>query len=208
MIKTLLVLLALAAIPIAVRGTPQVPDRLVYKGNTYPLLANPLESFYQDAKSRPKFFSFPGQELSGNWRGYVATWEIADGKLYLIEIDSWICASGTSEDCQHADLATLFGKRYRNGKVKADWYSGELRLANGRVLRYPWIGYSAIFEHEIVLSVKAGRLAAERHIDNSKRELPSEQDLLEQELEKLEQKSKEKPKPPHKRLGGLAGERP
>lgn len=195
--RPLLVLVVFAVAPIVVHATPQAPDQIIYKGRYYPLMTNPLESFYE-GKTRPRFFFAPGYRSSGNFRGYIATWEILENRLFLVAIDTWICESDIAESCQRVDLRDLFGKKYRDGRVEANWYSGDLRLANGRILRDPWTGYAAIFEHEIMLTVKSGRMVGEKHVDYSKRELPSVYELMEQELQKLERKDKQKSESPKK----------
>lgn len=173
--------------PLATQATPQVPDKLIYEGRVYDLFANPLESYYAGNHRRPSFYQNqdPKSISTALWRGYVATWEIQAGALYLTEIDSWICNSQNIEECVKADLKQLFGDQYQDGKVKADWYTGNLKMPLGEMLRSVWSGYSSIYEQEIVLQVQAGRIVGKQLVDNTKRKLPSEYELLEQEVEKL-----------------------
>jgi len=90
--RFLLSILLLMLITSAAFATAQAPDVLIYNGKTYDLFSNPLEDFYgEDESKRPKFWVAPDTMSSGNWRGYVATWEIIDDKLYLSKIDSWFC---------------------------------------------------------------------------------------------------------------------
>ena len=83
---------------------------------------------------------------NGNWRGYGATWEIESKVLYLREIDAVICnfQEFISKKCKKAELRELFGDKYVNGMVKADWYSGELRIPDGRQLEYVHMGYGSV----------------------------------------------------------------
>lgn len=64
-------------------GTAQVPDLIIYKGDTLILHANPLESYYNKDNPRPKHFYVSGYGSTACWRGYQAIWEIKDNKLYL-----------------------------------------------------------------------------------------------------------------------------
>jgi hypothetical protein len=81
--RFLLSILLLMLTTSAIFATAQDPDLLIYNGKTYDLFSNPLENFYDGNKSkRPKFWVEPNSVSSGNWRGYVATWEIIDDKLY------------------------------------------------------------------------------------------------------------------------------
>lgn len=75
-------------------GTAQIPDKLIYQGDTIRLYSNPLESLYNNDNPRPEnFFKLEGCWNTACWRGYQATWEIKENKLYLIEI----------ADCCHGD---------------------------------------------------------------------------------------------------------
>jgi len=67
-------------------GTAQIPDILIYNNDTISLYSNPLESFYNEKNPRPKNFGIDGCWSTACWRGYQATWQIIDKKLYLIEI--------------------------------------------------------------------------------------------------------------------------
>ena len=174
-------------------ATPQAPDKLIYEGKPYDLFSNPLESYFESGKDRPRFFIDPDPKhlLTGLWRGYIATWKIEGGALYLVEIDSWICDESQNNKCRRADLKELFGAKYRDGKAEADWYSGELKLPVGKMLRSVWSEYSSIYEKEIILKVESGKVVGKELIDNTKKNLPSEMELLEQEVKKLDQKLKE-----------------
>ena len=190
--RVLLIAFALLVLPINSFATPQAPDKLIYKGRTYHLFANPLESFYKEKESRPIFRIAPNAWSSGNWRGYVATWEVKDGHLYLTEIDSWVCGEDSPENCKKADLKELFGERYRDGRVKADWFSGELRMPEGEVLRYVHMGYVSLYERDFILNVESGKITGERVVDNTKKPIPPPSELERQELERMKKRG-EKP---------------
>ncbi len=190
-IRTTLALLTIVvALPLTVGATGQEPDILIYKGKPYDLFANPLESFYKTEKDRPLFRVRPNVISTGNWRGYIATWKIENGFLYLVKLDAWICRDWNKSTCTKVNLKRLFGKRYRNGRIQAKWFSGELRMPDGKMLQYVHMGYGSVYEREITLQVKSGKIVAESTIDNTQRVLPSEFELQRQELEKM------KPNPP------------
>ncbi len=166
-------------------ATAQAPDVLIYDNKIYDLYANPLETFYKNQLDRPSFSISPGLIVStGNWRGYVATWEIEEGTLYLRGIDSWLC-DAKGEKCKKTDLKELFGDQCIKGKVKANWFSGQLKIPNGKQLQYVHMGYGSIYERDIILTVDAGKITGKKVVDNTKRNLPSESELQKQELEKL-----------------------
>ena len=58
------------------------------------------------------------------------------------------------------------------------------------MLKYVHMGYGSVYEREITLQIKSGKIVAESTIDNTQRVLPSRHELERQVLEKM------KPKPP------------
>lgn len=103
-------------------ATAQSPDRIVYKGKERMLFSNPLEGYYSSGRKRPDFMIAPLTTSTGNWRGYVAMWQIENGKLYLTKIDSWLCRSSSERSCRKVSLAEIFKEKVKNGKVLADWF--------------------------------------------------------------------------------------
>ena len=159
-------------------ATGQVPDILIYHGDTLSIYANPLEELYTKKKPRPNFFGQkPYCNSTACWRGYQAKWQIIDNKLYLTGIFS--CCY--KEDKTKANLARLFGKKFINGKVKADWVSGNIISPQGEELYYVHMGYNSLYEKELEFSFKQGQLIGTRMYDNSK----SKQSIYSQDNELL-----------------------
>ena len=91
MMKAFSVTLLALLLSLKVFATAQAPDILIYDGQVFDLYSNPLESLYANEKERPDFrLDAKGSISTGNWRGYVAIWEIAGDKLYLGGLDAWI----------------------------------------------------------------------------------------------------------------------
>ncbi len=171
---------------LTVLATGQTADKIVYKGVERDLFTNPLESFYAtDPERRPNFMIAPLTSSTGNWRGYIATWEISEGKLFLTKLDSWICNNNVKESCEPARLSDLFPKEMIGEKVPADWFTGDLRVPDGKQLLYVHQGYGSIFERDLVFKVKSGIVGEPLVIDNTKRELPTPLEAARIELEKL-----------------------
>ena len=188
--RALLVASALVLFPIAALATAQAPDILLYDNKVYDVHANPLESFYPDKTSRPQFQIRPGSISSGNWRGYTAIWEIIGETLFLKGIDSWVCESKFSDEkCHKADLKELFGVRFQKGRVEANWFNGEVRIPDGKMLQYVHMGYGSVHEREILLTFQSGRITGKKVVDNTKRKFPTRLELQQRELEKLKNSS-------------------
>ena len=68
-------------------GTAQIPDILIFNGDTIPLFNCPLDYFPHNELLIPKsLFGSNGCFYTACWRNYVATWIIENEKLYLVQI--------------------------------------------------------------------------------------------------------------------------
>jgi len=134
--------------------TAQTPDILYHRGRRHDLCTLPLEVYFSRmAKARrPRFHWFS----SALGRGYVATWEIRDGWLWLIDIEGDIKAK---EGRIPASLSLLFPRR--KGPVKATWMSGELRCPEGRDLNYVHCGFGTLVERDRLFSISRGQIEGE-----------------------------------------------
>lgn len=144
--------------------TAQLPDKLMYKGDTISIFSNPLESFLQlnNINSLPEF---KGCGSTDCWRGYVAVWEIVNDSLFLNAITP--CYKDCRSDPNNAKLKKLFGSNYMNGRVYAHWVDETLLSPQGRLLKYVHMGYGSIYEKELHLTIKKGKLTKENWITNS-----------------------------------------
>ena len=66
----------------------------------------------------------------------VGTWSIEGNRLYLIGLD-------TDDNGKKVGLEYLFP---RHEKVFADWFSGELRIPYGNLMKYVHQGYASLYE--------------------------------------------------------------
>ena len=168
--KLLAAISLVTLLAVRVMATAQAPDTIVYDNKVYDLFSSPLESFYKGRSSRPQFRIEPNTFSSGNQRGYFAIWVVEDNTLYLGGIKSWICEQDAQGDgnCKRADLKELFGEKLKDGGVHADWFTGELRIPDGKMLEYFHAGYFSVFERDIILKVEAGKVVSKAIVDNTK----------------------------------------
>ncbi len=158
-------------------ATAQFPDYLVYNGETVSIFSNPLESFFSEQNPRPdNLFRY---SCTACWRGYVATWEVKDGKLYLVKAIEGTCDSNAPE----IDMSKVFGRKL---PVEATWFSGVLRIPRGELLSYVHMGYGSVYEKELILTFKNGKLISEEIVDNTKKKIKSEDERTIEELNKLQ----------------------
>ena len=141
-------------------ATAQASDRLVYKGDTISIFSNPLEQHSDIDSLRLKKFGLEWMFMNtACWRGYIAEWKIEDDQLYLI---------GIFGDKSRADLAGLFGAKFIDGKVKADWVSANILSPQGKEIHNTNSGYEAYYERELEFHIEKGKLIGTTLHDNSK----------------------------------------
>jgi hypothetical protein len=132
--------------------TAQYREELTYKGEVYSMATEPLYSYLKD-KENIKFVV----TTTACWRGYIGKWIIYDQKLYLVGLDAHV------KGRKRIRLDYLFPNEER---VFAEWFSGEIRIPHGEILRYVHQGYGSLFEKELFLIFKNGILIGEREKDN------------------------------------------
>lgn len=134
--------------------TAQIPEKLILDGEeTFMAFCPRLP------KRHPRIFAPAPDEVSGDpeedeicfstacWRGYQGTWEIKDGRLYLVDLRG--------------------GVRLRPGDpILAKWFSGVLRVPRGEVLQYVHMGFGTVQAEEIHIKIEKGVVVTTRVIDN------------------------------------------
>lgn len=126
--------------------TTQFGDKLIDGENEYTIKPFPLNDLagnwstvIVDGEELPRFHPFS----SACWRGYIATWSIEDGKLYLTNF--------AAKDRGRADLAMhdVFGA----DRLFAFWFSGELSSPYGKRM---YGKFEPLFEHSHVWQFEKG----------------------------------------------------
>jgi hypothetical protein len=120
------------------------PDRLRIEAQVYAIDSTPLEPYLASLPEQP-----PRRVSPFSQRGYVATWTIHEGTMYLAEITSQ----------SHALLRAGTG-----GPVAASWFSGFIHgwCGDARYTGYP---ASKFRNDEVVLEVVAGKVLREWLLD-------------------------------------------
>ena len=108
-------------------ATPQIPDKLIYKGDTLSVYHLYLPDELYIADTEHLFGDKQPYWITSCWRGYQATWEVIEDQLYVTDIYS--CSY--YKDSIKADLVLLFNKKVVDGKVKATWVTGNFISPQG-----------------------------------------------------------------------------
>jgi hypothetical protein len=135
-------------------ATTQISEILYLNGEKHSLDSLPLEQYYSPANPRPQFRA----PNTATWRGYVATWEIDRGVLYLKAIRAWT-------DRGEVGLTELFPGR--KAPVAATWFTGQLKVPQGKMIR-PAVPHP-IFEKYLIIKVDKGRVISQELADQTER---------------------------------------
>ena len=138
-------------VPGAALATTQRSEILYLDGQKHSLDSLPLEPYYGPGNPRPKFRA----PNTATWRGYIATWEIDQGVLYLKTIQAWT-------DRGEVGLPALFPGQ--KGPVPAIWFTGKLKVPQGKILK-PAVPLP-IYEKYLMITVEKGRVVNQEVIDN------------------------------------------
>ena len=135
--------------------TAQFGEKLIYEGERVSMFSEPLRDYFAQCGHQPEF------ELTYTalWRGYVGTWEIADNRLYIIGL------TGTLKDGTDADLATVFPGH--PDRVFAQWYSGTLRIPEGKPITYVHMGFESTYERDRLITIENGIVTGVEVVENS-----------------------------------------
>ena len=139
-------------------ATGQESDVIYYRGQRWRLLARPADadSLLSDALAK----SLPQDRCksTANWGGYVGYWSIQGDMLVLDSIRVELLKEGKCEGATLPDsfIQQVFKAYEDKGIVVARWYSGTLRLARGKMIRYEHDGWNRNYETEMELTVHNG----------------------------------------------------
>ncbi len=119
--------------------TDQISEMLLFNGKRYSVLKSPLDQYFELNPPRPKFASFS----TANHKGYDASWEIIEGRLFLTEFSSMIEVDGPvskslrkrggdmswweSDHTRWVTLNDIFNTQ--DDKLFANWVAGNVRMA-------------------------------------------------------------------------------
>lgn len=150
-------------------ATKQMAEIIIFEGEEHQLFCEPLEPYLNQLTNRPAVLE-DGIWSTGNYRGYVGTWEIKNDSLWLIGIvNEYGIYDSTGKwtlDTEYQDVPIskiIEGSKF---PVHASWYSDVLRIPQGEMLRYVHMGYGSIYEEEIQIKIELGVVINVATIDN------------------------------------------
>lgn len=145
--------------------TAQIGEGLLLSGKKQVMCTEPLGVYFSLTGIEPGF----EVSCTALWRGYVGCWEIAEHRLYLIALN------GTLRDGQTQATLETFFPGYSDG-VFAHWYTGQLRVPTGKLLRYVHGGYASTYEADIFIDIVKGEVVKTSTLVNGVAEDPTGSD--------------------------------
>ena len=138
--------------------TAQVHERLILEGEETSMAFCPplpeghpriseLDSQESETENVP-----PIAHSTACWRGYIGTWEIKDGRFYLVDIAGRYRMAGSDP-------------------ILADWFTGVIRIPKGEQLHYVHMGFGSVYEQELHVKIENGEVLTSRVIDNRNKDV-------------------------------------
>lgn len=152
-------------------ATAQQPEILIYRGETNILYSTPLDSYFTTNNPKPEVWSQVEKFIvhTGCWRRYIGTWGIRDKALYLDalrfpEFPPVPIVEAGKTNTYLTPLPLLLPDKTL--PLKADWFSGVIRLPKGNRLQYVHMGFGSIYERDHFIKIEKGRVVDEKIVDN------------------------------------------
>lgn len=159
--KQLILLLLAAVLPFCASATGQAAERLIVGCDTMQLFALPLESADSVVLARlgDRLKEIDAPWSTGCWRRYVGVWSLEKGVLWLERVE-------TADGEQLFSGAELFPGSAAGTRVRAMWFSGEVRYGMGETIYYQHDGFVRNLEREWKATLKNGRVTSSRAYRN------------------------------------------
>lgn len=147
-------------IPTQLKATGQASELIIFEGDTLEMLTEPLESFLREHEPRNQYYPFLENGCStALWRGYIGLWKLENNELILIDV--FACG-----DRDESIREKIFPNKER---IVADWFSGELSIQHGEVIKYNHSAYDRYYEEETVVTLESGFKTNQGHYVNGSR---------------------------------------
>ena len=179
-------LILLTTLQVELFATASEPDYVIINSDTLAMFSSPLNDYFiQNNIDTDSLFKDFGSTTACFDRHY-AIWEIEDSSLYLKEIIN--CAYDFWEDIEtddemilfnqkklvrDLDLSIIFGKKFKNGRVKAEWCNRLLKIVDSKLMHYVNFGSYSLYEKEIIIEVRNGQIVNYTEYSNKDIEMPS-----------------------------------
>jgi hypothetical protein len=138
-------------------GTGQEAELIIYEGDTLQLLSLPLEAYLGEYEERIKKYPILKTPCStALWRSYKGLWKLVHNELFLVDV--FLCTSK-----ERSIFNELFDSE---SPIKADWFTGNLFIEHGKMIKYHHSGFERYFEKETKVEIVQGDQINQQHFVN------------------------------------------
>lgn len=153
--------------------SPQLPDLLIFKNDTINIYNLILEEYFNknDYKKQGDLFglSFRDGASLNCWRGYQAIYKIENDSLFLVNIigcgEIYYEKGKIDIEKSNNKINSIFGTKFKNGKVYINWFDGRINIKNGDLLSWDGV-FKSTYEKEISYIFKKGKLKKTLNVEN------------------------------------------
>lgn len=152
-----------------VLATGQESNYILISGKEYQLLNDPLENYFiKHPNNHPiygKKFAIKnekGEQIismsTGNWRGYVAYFEIINDKLFLTDIKI--------KDVDTEKQISVFNRIFNTKNLVELNYSGILTIPNGEFINSDNFGFSNYYSSYLIVTIRNDNIEKMKELKN------------------------------------------
>jgi len=162
--KFILAFLFITALAYRTNASPQMGEFLIIGKDTFEFHNDPLADLDEDTygsflKSIECTKDY--KEISRclyTVKGYQGVWKIQDSTLYLVDLSAY--------SNPRKIFKKVFPDKYKNGEVLADWFTSQILIPRGDILRYNDFGEVTSYLKEELMYFKSGQLINRVLVDN------------------------------------------
>ena len=172
--KKILFTLLLLSLPVMIKATGQMAERLSINGEYWQLYYCPIETDMALSEEIAKAIELLPETITEDsiewvksqstalWRNYIAEWEIKDNRLFLRGIGvPYIREVGNRlEDhfftLNEEKLKEIFAPYYTTEGICASWFSDTMRAGRGKEIYYEHMAFARHNENECLIVVDNG----------------------------------------------------
>lgn len=155
-------------------STAQIPDRIIFNGDTCNLNSTPLESFFlEHTNLRPTEGA-----STACWRGYVGWYKIIKNRLVVFDITVHIF--DLDSDKIHISQKSIYKDIFPADSIKIlDWVTDTLILPGGKQLKYVHMGFASEYEYYTLMFIENGKVKDVKKLSHSEFQIFRKQRFLE-----------------------------
>ena len=157
--------------------TAQFREILTFEGKKYGIVTEPLDpliikEFNGQKEGFPDGYPTLYPSCTACWRGYIGHWLIDDNQLWLVDVrgsnevdDGKIYVEVAQDQLKLLNWRKTFFN-YQQGNIKAEWFSGQIVVEMGELVKYVHMAYYSEYEKYMIIDIKDGDVVKQEMLTN------------------------------------------